>query len=111
MKLFKAGRQGTGYRKLKIFSIKRLGCDMYLLWYPKDSYVPMHIDPVTDKRHYRLNIVLKRAIVGGHFEVSNTIKQIGEWLYLFRPDEEIHGVSRVAYGSRLVLSIGWVKKS
>lgn len=110
MKLFEPGRQGTGYRKLKLFSSKRIGCDMYILWYPEDSHVPMHVDPVSSgKRHYRLNIVLKNAIVGGCFTASNTIKEIPNYLYLFRPDKELHGVSRVAYGSRWVLSIGWVR--
>lgn len=109
MRMFKPGRQGTGYRKLKIFSSKLLKCDMYLLWYPEGSWVPMHVDPVDNKRHYRLNLVLKNARVGGKFDVSNTIYEIPDRLYLFRPDLDLHGVGHVSYGSRFVLSIGWVR--
>jgi len=35
------GRQNTGYKKFKIFSgIFSLPCDLYLLYYPKDSFIP-----------------------------------------------------------------------
>lgn len=110
MKLFKLGRLGTGYRKMTLFSSKRLGCDLHILWFPRGSHTPVHVDPVSDRRHYRANIVLKNAIVGGHFESSGVIYKIDKRLYVFRPDIELHGVSRVAYGSRWVLSFGFVRK-
>jgi hypothetical protein len=101
------GRQGTGYDKM-LLAIARwpLAADCYLLRYPKGSAIPAHTDPVTGKRHYRLNIVIWQAAEGGDF-LCNTPIFATNRIKLFRPDACEHAVSEVKRGSRYVLSIGW----
>src|SRR3982750_3791869 len=60
------GRQGTGYDKLLLVANPLLiPFDLYLLRFPDGTEIPPHKDPVTGKRHYRLNIILKRPRAGG----------------------------------------------
>ena len=56
-----------------------------------------------------MNIVLKHAKGGGVFACQ---KAIINWprIKLFRPDLSEHSVSAVEMGTRLVLSIGWIRK-
>jgi hypothetical protein len=101
------GRQGTGYNKLCLFQSKRLMCDTYILYFPKDSRVSAHTDEVQAGRHYRLNIMLKRAKRGGEFICPDaTFKW---WrIAMFRPDIQEHMVTTIQEGYRVMLSIGWV---
>lgn len=102
------GRQGTGYKKLCLFLIgsTRLGgVDGYLLRYDKGDSIPVHTDPVTGKRHFRLNIELKRAKLGGQLYVENPIFRLGP-ITLFRSDLSRHSVGLVEEGTRYVLSFG-----
>jgi hypothetical protein len=102
------GRQGTGYDKMLLATGRwPLGFDCYLLRYPTGSAIPPHTDPVSDKRHYRLNIVVKQARSGGEFICKNPIFQTRR-IKLFRPDISEHAVEAVTQGSRYVLSLGWV---
>lgn len=106
------GRTTGGYRKLRIFEIKSLKVDCYILHYPKNSYVVTHQDVVKGFNHHRLNIVLKRPAVGGVFYCwHQDQKKLGSRFVKFRPDIQPHGVFKVEEGSRWVLSFGWLRRS
>ena len=105
--MWKAGRNKTGYFKCKLFGFANVlvGIDCYILKYPPGACVPPHTDLVTDSRHYRMNIVLKRARRGGRFYMfSNRFKHR---VIIFRPDLIEHRVSQVTRGTRYVLSFGF----
>lgn len=103
------GRQGSGYDKLKIISCNTLfHFDIYLIRFINGSYIPAHKDPVKYGEHYRINIILKKPDLGGHFFCNNVIYKNSR-LIIFRPDIEEHSVTRVE-GSRYVLSIGFILK-
>jgi 2OG-Fe(II) oxygenase superfamily len=106
---WEVGRQGTGYEKMLLATARwPLPFDCYLLRYRPGSSIPFHTDPVDGRRHYRLNVVLRRA-VGGAFELDGApIWRVGRAV-LFRPDLGRHAVSMVDRGTRYVLSIGWVR--
>lgn len=102
------GRQGTGYDKMLLAAAKwPLPFDSYLLRYPTGSAIPAHTDPVTNKRHYRLNIVVWKAGSGGEFICATPIFAT-ERIKLFRPDTCEHSVTEVKQGARYVFSLGWV---
>ncbi len=104
------GRQGTGYDKLLLLATPFvIPFDLYLLRFPDGTEIPPHRDPVTSKRHYRLNIVLMRPRAGGEFICANPIFETKR-IKLFRPDVSLHSVTQVQGGSRYVLSLGWVLK-
>ena len=63
---------------------------------------------VDSGKHYRLNIVLKKARLGGEFICPDAIFQ-RKRIKFFRPDISEHQVTKVVAGSRYLLSIGWVK--
>jgi Rps23 Pro-64 3,4-dihydroxylase Tpa1-like proline 4-hydroxylase len=111
-----AGRQSTGYKKLKIFQFLNMDC--YLLKYKEGDYIPLHTDPVPGRKHWRLNIELWRANKGGVFQfLSHTSNK---WItpskfnvlpplnriYFFRSDIDPHKVSMIEKGTRLVLTFG-----
>lgn len=102
------GRQGTGYKKLKLFELgnKLLGgVDAYLLKYEVNDSVPVHTDVVDGKAHYRLNFELVEADMGGELFIENPIFRFGR-LSIFRSDLSRHAVHPVVQGKRVVLSIG-----
>jgi hypothetical protein len=103
------GRQGTGYNKICLMQSRRWLCDAYLLYYPVGSEVPLHVDEVNFGRHFRLNIMLKRAKSGGEFICVNPI--VRWWrVFYFRPDASQHMVTKIEEGYRVMLSIGWVQR-
>ena len=105
------GRQGTGYDKCLILASRfPIPFDCYLLRFPEGTEIPPHRDPVTTGRHYRLNVVVKRAPSGGDFVCADPMLDWGR-LKFFRSDQSIHSVTRVVGGTRYVLSIGWVLES
>lgn len=106
------GRQGTGYYKMKLFESKWLKFDMYLLKMPPKSHIPSHLDKVQGYKHNRLNIILKRPKIGGHFFIWKDTgpRIIWDRIILFRPDLIEHAVSEVSGSTRYVLSIGWLTK-
>lgn len=107
---WRSGRQGTGYEKMLLLANPYLlPFDCYLLRYKQGTGVPEHTDPVDGKRHYRLNVVLKRARHGGEFVCKTPIYE-GRRVKLFRPDVSAHSVTAVESGTRYVLSIGWVRR-
>lgn len=105
------GRLNSGYEKLLLFQSKRLRMDAWILRYHEGSLLPFHTDPVTGVRHFRLNIVLKKAKKGGR------LITVGEPLFhtknnrivFFRPDLSHHAVTKIYEGTRYVLSIGWTR--
>lgn len=106
------GRQDTGYAKMVLGTgIWPLPFDMYLLKYGVGSEIPWHTDPVEQGRHWRLNIVLKQARIGGGFFCDDrSYKDCWDRVHLFRPDLHRHCVTRVLMGTRYVFSIGWIRK-
>jgi hypothetical protein len=104
-----SGRQDGGYKKLRLFQSKLLLCDCYLLYYPQGSRIGVHTDEVSFGRHYRLNIMLKKAKKGGEFVCPEAT--FTWWRFaLFRPDIQEHMVKTIQEGYRVMLSIGWVRK-
>lgn len=101
---WKQGRQETGYRKMTLFSF--LFVDLYLLKYPTGTFINPHVDCVDNWKHYRLNIVLNKA-VGGEFICPNAFFNYSR-IKFFRPDIHEHSVSMITSGVRFVLSLGWV---
>lgn len=106
---WEAGRQGTGYEKLKLFESKWLKADCYLLRYKPGSNAPYHRDPtVPGYEHHRINITLKRAWIGGDVWIEDRGHVLSR-IFKFRPDIYDHAVSIVRAGTRYVLSIGWLQ--
>lgn len=105
------GRQQSGYDKMLLLqSPWPLPFDAYLLRFPTGAAIAPHTDPVSIGRHYRLNIVLKRARAGGEFVCATPIHASAR-IKFFRPDACEHSVTRVTAGTRYVLSIGWVRRA
>jgi hypothetical protein len=106
MKLFhwEEGRQGTGYKKLALWQSSKLSCDGYLIDYPPHASIPTHTDPVKNKKHYRLNILLKGEDKFNGQTIFSTKR-----IKLFRPDIMPHSVEEVSV-RRIILSIGWAVK-
>jgi hypothetical protein len=97
------GRQGTGYEKIKLFSLSRF--DIHLLRFKPGDYAPTHTDPAPKGfEHWRINIILKHAKVGGGFWAD---PPWWSWGYpyrinIFRSDKP-HFVAEVFEGTRYVL--------
>lgn len=103
-----SGRQGTGYDKLLLATLPwPLPFDCYLIRYPVGAAIPRHVDPVSGRRHFRLNVVVKASPAGGEFLCDNPIFQTRR-LKFFRPDVSAHEVTTVRGGPRYVLSVGWL---
>lgn len=104
------GRQASGYDKLLLARLKwPWAFDCYLLRFPEGSEVPAHKDEVQSGRHFRLNLILKKAAKGGEFLCDNCLIDRPR-IKLFRPDLHEHAVSRIELGRRWVLSVGWLLK-
>jgi hypothetical protein len=104
------GRQGGTYSKLTLFAGRRwLPVDAHLIRYGVGDFVAAHTDSVDGRRHYRLNIELRRARCGGFFYAyPRSAIVFWRWrVVLFRPDLATHAVTQVKRGTRLVLSFGW----
>lgn len=107
---WRSGRQETGYEKM-LFLVNPfiIPFDVYLLRFREGSEIPEHTDPVSDRRHFRLNIILRNAREGGDFVCSDPIFE-NRRIKLFRPDLSAHSVTKILRGTRYVLSIGWARK-
>lgn len=102
------GRQGSGYDRMLLLAAPwPLAFDSYLIRYPIGAHIPPHTDPVAGRRHFRLNIILRRSAGGGEFVCRDPILS---WprIKLFRPDRSEHSVTEVTGSPRYVLSIGWL---
>lgn len=108
---WQVGRQQSGYDKmLLLWSKLPIPFDCYLIRYKEGSYIPPHVDKVEKGKHYRLNIVLKKAKAGGEFICNNAIINTSR-IKLFRPDVNEHSVTKLTEGKRYLLSIGWIKNN
>jgi len=85
-------------------------CDGYFLRFPQGSEIAPHIDRVTTGKHFRLNIVLQRAQLGGEFICDKPMINTTRFK-LFRPDVSLHQVTKIRQGNRLVLSVGWLRNN
>lgn len=101
------GRQDTvEYFKFKLFSFKvgRFGFDGYLLKYPALTHLLPHLDEVQDGKHYRMNITLRGNNMficqGKHFHIK-------EFIHIFRPDIQRHGL--LVATETYKLSLGFAK--
>ena len=102
------GRQGTGYAKLLLATLPwPLPFDCYLIRYPVGSAIPRHVDPVSGRRHFRLNVVVRASRAGGEFLCDRPLFQTRR-IKFFRPDVSAHEVTEVRGGPRYVLSVGWL---
>ena len=82
--------------------------DLYLLHMPEGSVIQPHTDPLTEGRHHRVNLLLKRPKRGGEFRVRGPVRSwLRGRLRYFRPDCVEYEVTEVGKSSRWVLSIGW----
>lgn len=106
------GRQGTGYEKLLILQCKfPIPFDLYLLRYRPGSFIDWHTDYVKGKRHFRLNIFLKKSKSGGVFETKYPVCFGNRYFQVFRPDINLHRVTEVQGSTRYVLSLGWLSST
>lgn len=97
---WESGRHGTGYRKMKLAQGKRW--DLHLIDYPKDVYIPWHIDPIHGKRHLRINLALRTG--GSRLIAEQTLFRFREHLVAFWSDR-FHVVTPTK-SRRWVLSLG-----
>jgi hypothetical protein len=97
------------YHKYCFLYSERFMCDGYLLYYPTGGEIRPHVDKVDFGRHYRLNIMLKKAKKGGEFICKDPIFRFWR-IFFFRPDVSEHAVSKIEEGKRLMLSFGWIRK-
>lgn len=104
------GRQMSGYDKMLIIhGMWPLPFDCYILRFPVGAEIKSHVDQVKSGKHFRLNIVIKRAMNGGEFVCTHPIYTSKRIKY-FRPDVCEHSVTRIEQGTRYVLSVGWIRK-
>jgi hypothetical protein len=103
LKGFIPGRIRSGYEKLEIYAFSNFDC--YIIRLKEKAYIPNHRDFIPNKNHFRVNIVLKKAEVGGLF-VCDEGYSILDRIFLFRPDVSEHSVTEVVSGTRYVLSFG-----
>ncbi len=107
---WRGGRQNAGYDKmLLVLNPFLVPWDCYLLRFREGASIDPHTDPVSDRRHFRLNVVLVEATEGGDFQCESPIIETRRIKY-FRPDLDVHSVTQVSAGTRYVLSIGWALK-
>ncbi len=107
---WRGGRQKSGYEKMLLgINPFVIPWDCYLLRFREGADISSHTDPVSDRRHYRINVVLVEARDGGVFKCESPIFETNR-IKFFRPDRDAHGVTRVNSGTRYVLSFGWALK-
>lgn len=112
MKFFKwqLGRQGSGYEILPIIFWKKLFFDCYLIKISEGIEVPPHNDPVPNKNHYRLNIHFG-FYEGGKFQIKEPLIKVLDFLWVIRPDRDVHSLDKITKGNLYIFSIGWVTKN
>lgn len=75
-----------------------------LVHYGEGHRVAPHVDMVARGRLYKLNLVLIKPKRGGQFFCERNIASLFGRLILFRPDLNVHEVSRIEHGNRWLLS-------
>jgi len=103
------GRQQSGYDKMLLATTTwPIPFDFYLLKFDTGSLISPHTDKVSEGRHYRINIILRKAKRGGEFICKTPIFETSRFKF-FRPDVSEHEVTEITAGRRYVLSFGWIK--
>ena len=102
------GRQKTGYLVTRLFQSAKLRADCWLIYYPTGSYILAHTDSAPGFKHYRLNIDLRKAKKGGKLKCEEPIFRF--WRFNFFRSDRLHFVTEVREGTRLVLSVGWLRR-
>src|SRR5579863_5734245 len=98
---WKAGRQGTGYRKLELVRGRRF--DLYFIDYPPGIGIPRHEDPLpAPRRHLRVNVAVLTG--GSRLIADSVIARLGERIVVFWSDRP-HSVTENAL-RRFVISLG-----
>lgn len=105
------GRQkDCSYKKMCLWSFRlnKWGFDAYLLRYERETYLPLHRDPIPEGgKHWRLNIGWGE----NQFHVFDSPKcgwSFGKFsVYLFRPDLYLHSLT--VHEKTTKLSFGFVK--
>lgn len=96
------GRQGTGCEKMLLVTAKwPLPYDCYFLRYGPGSSIGWHTDPVDGRRHYRLNVELRRAD-GGVFHRRAGVEARPRDPVSTRPRSPASRASHAWYALRLV---------
>ncbi|MFI5296509.1 MAG: hypothetical protein ACHREM_00305 [Polyangiales bacterium] len=120
---FVLGRQGTGYEKFEVPAdealplrarcLQQLGLaagaphDCYLIRYGVGASIPPHVDPAPEgQEHHRINCVATAAQGGALLVRHHPVALYSRDAYVFRPDLELHEVTLVTRGERLVFSLG-----
>lgn len=101
------GRQIGDFEVMVLCRNQRFLFDMYFIRYKEGAYIPPHVDKAETGKHYRLNVILWSAKVGGEF-VGEYIWRFGPFIF-FRPDLHEHSVTPVVKGVRYIFSLGWIK--
>ena len=105
------GRQSNplfgDYYKMLLVRFSKL--ELHIIKIPEGTKIKTHVDPVRGFEHHRLNITLFRPRLGGHFYRSGGTHDDKRFIY-FRPDRQLHGLTRVHSGTMILLSLGWVRK-
>lgn len=114
---WKKGRRNTGYEKLTIVSSQLFKFDIHLIRMRPGDRIDTHVDPIPQKylskgyrSHHRLNIILNKNYGGGLFGLDVLNHNHKRRFFKFRPDIQKHWVTPVYFGTRYVLSIGWLSK-
>jgi len=106
------GRQmDCEYKKLPLwyFKIGKFGFDCYILKYNDKQFLPLHVDPIENGKHWRLNIgwgesefYCKKLIFGKKFGKLS--------LYLFRPDLYKHSLCTMTKTTKISFGFARFKK-
>ena len=100
---WETGRQNNSYLKKSIITLPFL--DLHIIKYPTGSYIKTHTDKIKNKKHFRLNIVLKQPDMGGKAYHKSYIFKTNR-ICLFRPDISPHRVNKIIKGTRYIISLG-----
>lgn len=101
------------YYKCCLIESKKFQFDVYLLLYPKGSFVSWHRDPAPKGYvHKRLNFIIVRPDRGGQFLKRNksNVVETKSRFSLFDASEITHAVTTVKSGQRLSISMGWLRR-
>jgi len=97
-------------KDVDVFTIVRyigklpIAFDTVIIRYPSGSELPLHRDVVKGFKCYRFNFSFNLGS-GGELICDNVIFR-SKYLNIFRPDANMHGVSKVENGTRWVFTIG-----
>jgi hypothetical protein len=89
MRRWQQGRQGTRYRKLLLAHGR--SWDLYVIDIAAGTSIPTHVDRVSGRRHWRMNL----RLLGDDGFRGKAALRLGP-LVVFRPDITPHSMDKVA---------------